>query len=177
MGLKLAIVCTCTQMRLQNHTYIYMYAFLLFLYLFYCYCWRQQPLLNWRDSFSVLANPFINSYEEIMKCVTPPSLLFDISNVLQRGHSRCRVWQIPISFPPNSIQRQQKLSTAGTHSNLKLCSLFSHSLHKWIGQIRICAPYSQPPLASTSLCHISLFLGCWNRMIDDCLVGQLATFE
>ena len=55
---------------------------------------------------------------------SPPSLLFDISTVLQRGRSRCRVLQIPISFPQKLIQRQQKLSKAGTHSNLNFAPYF-----------------------------------------------------
>ena len=36
----------------------------------------------------------------------------------------------------------------------------------------------RPPLPSTSLCYISLFLGCWNIVdIDDSLVGQITTLH
>ena len=60
-----------------------------------------------------------------MKSISPlPSLLFDIFIVLQKGPSRSRLLQIPISFPQCLIQRQQKLSTAGTHSNLNFAPYF-----------------------------------------------------
>ena len=83
-----------------------------------------------------------------MKCIIPPLLPFF-------WHFHCfakRSQQMP--SVTNSYQFSSKFNTKTTQvvkgwdpQPPKLCFLFSHSLHKWIWQIRICAPYSWPLLA------------------------------
>ena len=78
-----------------------------------------------KTQFKFLRIPLLILMKKLWNVSSPPfSPFFDISTVLPRGPSRCRVWQIPISFPPNSIQRQHKLSKAGTHSHLNFASYF-----------------------------------------------------